>query len=94
MKTFIISYDLRNKNKDYTDLFSEIKKENKWWRYLDNAWIIRTDFNTKELSERLISKMDKELDNLLVVEVDIKYANGWLPKEAWDWIENTKSKID
>jgi hypothetical protein len=26
--------------------------------------------------------------NLLVIKVNIKDSQGWLPKEAWDWIKS------
>lgn len=89
MNTIIISYDLNNHSKRYDELYATIKEADGWWHYLDSFWIIKTGLSVNDWTEKLKQKIDKR-DSLLVVEVSVKESNGWLPKDAWDWLrENT-----
>lgn len=84
MKAFLITYDLKQKFHDYTPLYNEIKKALKWWHYLSNTWIIITEEDTASWTRRL-GPLTIQGDFLLIVEIK-RNANGWLPKEAWDWL--------
>ena len=89
-RAFLITYELRSKiGHDYTPFFNEIKKAPKWWHYLSNVWII--------ISEEDVSSWERKLvpltvvgDNLLIIEVR-RSSGGWLPKEAWGWINTNIS---
>ena len=32
-------------------------------------------------------------DIFLVFKIDLTSRNGWLPKEAWEWIEKMKKEV-
>jgi hypothetical protein len=81
---YIVTYDLKAPNRDYTGLFEAIKKSSKWWHYLQSTWIIQTSETPRQVWERLHPHVDKN-DYLLIIEVRDN-VEGWLPKEAWDWI--------
>ncbi|MBI4706379.1 MAG: hypothetical protein HY761_00435 [Candidatus Omnitrophica bacterium] len=84
MKAYTINYDLKAPNRNYDGLFVEIKKSPKWWHFLESTWIIATDETPSQIWNRLIANLDKN-DYLLIIEVKDN-VQGWLPKEAWDWI--------
>lgn len=86
----MVSYDLNKPGKDYSSLFDELKKQGAWWHYLDSTWLISTRESAKALAERVKQPRD-DSDNLLVMPVR-KPAHGWLPQEAWDWINQHVSK--
>ena len=81
----LISYDLNNPKRGYRGLYKEIKKADTWWHHLDSTWIIRTNQNPETWQDRLRRYMDKD-DSLLIIEVRNNYQ-GWLPEEAWQWLE-------
>ena len=81
----LISYDLNNPKRDYRGLYKEIKKADTWWHHLDSTWIIRTNQNPETWQNRLRRHLDRD-DSLLIIEVRNNYQ-GWLPEEAWQWLE-------
>ena len=85
MKVFCVSYDLNKPGQNYNELIKELKDSQVWWHYLDSTWLIKTDESADNLSSRLKKHLDKN-DNLLIIRVTKDYA-GWLPKDAWDWIQ-------
>jgi hypothetical protein len=81
---YLITYDLNKTGKNYNGLYEEIKKIGKWWHYLDSNWLVDTNSSTNQISDALKTQIDAD-DNLLVIRVTKDYA-GWLPKDAWEWL--------
>lgn len=86
MKVLLVSYDLKKPNRDYIGLYEALKKASGWWHYLESCWLLKTDLSPDEWSNKLGPHIDDN-DFLLIIEVTKNYQ-GWLPKEAWDWINN------
>ena len=84
MSAFSINYDLKAPDRDYAGLYGAIKQSGKWWRYLDSTWIVITQEDAEQLWNRLAQHIDKN-DYMLIIEVRHN-VQGWLPKDAWDWI--------
>jgi hypothetical protein len=75
---------------DYNPLLEAIKQSPKWWHFLQSTWLIQTTETPNQIWERLRPFIDTN-DFLMIIEVRDN-AQGWLPKEAWDWIHtNTPS---
>lgn len=84
MAAYSINYDLKAPGRNYQGLYDEIKKSQLWWHYLESTWIIITNETPDAVWNRLSSQIDKN-DFLLIIEVRDR-CQGWLPKDAWDWI--------
>ncbi len=84
-KVYSVTYDLKTPGRDYTPLYEALKKAGKWWHYLESTWLIATDETPNQLYNRLVSTITIS-DRLLIIEVR-NNGQGWLPKAAWDWIE-------
>lgn len=83
---YLITYDLNKPGQNYNSLYEAIKKIGRWWHHLDSNWLVETNNNSaSQISDILRKEIDKN-DNLLVIRVTRDYA-GWLPKKAWDWID-------
>lgn len=89
-RVFLISYDLKTPLRNYNPLFEEIKKSTKWWHFLDSTWLIQTSESPDDIWKRLASHVTNT-DRLLIIEVRDR-CQGWLPKEAWDWIHGLVPK--
>jgi hypothetical protein len=89
-RVYIISYDLKVPGKDYGGLYAALKSSTKWWHYLESSWLIYTTETTQALWDRLASYITKG-DRLLIIEVRDN-CQGWLPKDAWDWIHQHTPK--
>ncbi|MDK2824541.1 MAG: hypothetical protein PWP71_2459 [Clostridia bacterium] len=87
MAAYIVTYDLNNPGKDYNELYETIKNSCSWYcHYLDSVWVIKSNLTAQQISDKLIPVIDKN-DYLLVIEV-INNKQGWLPKKAWDCLNN------
>lgn len=84
MKAYCISYDLKAPNRDYTGLYDAIKSAYPWWHFLESTWLIKTAETPSDIWNRLHKHIDTN-DRLLIIEVRDN-VQGWLAKEAWDWI--------
>lgn len=84
---YVITYDLHQGIfHDYQPLFDEIIgiTQGRWWKYMDKTWIIAADVSLDDITNRLIGYMGND-DNLLVIPLT-QSCSGWLPHEAWEWI--------
>lgn len=86
----LITYDLKQPDRDYTALFNVIKQiGDSWWHYLDSTWIIKTNMSVID-SAILIRKTMDQNDLLFVVDISDKEHEGWLPSKAWEWFKDNR----
>lgn len=83
---YVVTYTLKPK-RDATTLITELQNSPGWWHYLDDTWLIATHETREQLWGRIAKKFIKT-DRILIVQVtpDARYW-GWLPQEAWDWLD-------
>lgn len=63
----IISYDLSEPGRNYTNLIQEIKTLGLWAHTLDSVWYVKSSLSASEACDRLIRAIDQD-DSLLVVD--------------------------
>lgn len=80
----IVSYDLRGR-KDYTPLYEAIKTQGDWWHYLTATWILSTPKSAPDVYNAICSYLLKG-DRLFVGTLANGYE-GWLAKDAWEWLQ-------
>jgi hypothetical protein len=83
-QVLLVTYDLRTPTHNYTPFFEALQQQGAWWHYISSAWLIATTETPQELYNRVVSRITTA-DSLLVISVKKPYW-GYLPKEAWDWI--------
>ncbi|CVI59234.1 MULTISPECIES: hypothetical protein [Agrobacterium] len=88
---FAINYDLKRPGQNYQALHDAIKSCGDWWHFLDSTWLVDTDLNAQGIWNSLEGHVDKN-DIFLIIGVTRNYQ-GWLPKEAWDWINSRYTKL-
>lgn len=81
---YLITYDLKKPGQDYSNVHDAIKSCGTWWHYLESTWLVDGHLTVEQISARIRSHIDQN-DRLLVIGVTGDYA-GWLPKDAWEWI--------
>lgn len=87
MSVLLVTYSLKNQEHDYSSLFVSIKSNaNGWWHYIDNVWLVNTPTSANDFADLLYPHLYKN-DRLLVTRITAEHQ-GWLPKEAWDWINS------
>jgi hypothetical protein len=76
-----------SEDKDYSSFYEVIKGNcAEWWHYFDTTWIVTTSYTANDFSQLLLAHIDQE-DRLLVIQVRKNYQ-GWLEKDAWDWLNS------
>ena len=88
---YAINYDLKHPGRDYSGLHGAIKTCGDWWHYLGSTWLVDSSLDAAGISSRLMPYIDRN-DRLLVIGVTKDYE-GWLPKEAWIWIDARNARV-
>jgi hypothetical protein len=68
-----------------------LEKQESWWHWLPLSWMVVTD----QTPDALVSSLNPHLGKtgrVLVIEVKPNYQ-GWLPKEAWEWLNGWAAEI-
>ena len=90
-KIFIILYSGSNSNAVET----AVKSYDSWFHFGKDSFLISTPNNTK--AEQIRLKLEPNIvvgkDKILVMEVNIKDANGYLHDNEWDWIKSERSRV-
>ena len=87
---YSVNYDLKKPGRDYSALYEAIKSCGDWWHYLGSTWLVDTSLNAEGVWSRLSPHVDGN-DRMLVIGVTRDF-NGWLPKDAWAWINAHRSQ--
>jgi hypothetical protein len=68
----------------------------RWWHYLKSCYIIGSDLSAAELSRhyRAVAGKHGIPRNVLVMRVDLRSRQGWLPPKAWEWIQRNTPEQD
>jgi len=83
---YIVTYDLKKPADQYGALFHELKQSHNWWHYLNSTWIVVRYETLAELGPKL-RPLIYQSDRLLIQPAKGP-SDGWLPKEAWEWLQN------
>lgn len=81
----LVSYDLKVPGKDYAKLYEVLKSASGWWHHLESTWILSTTESVDSWCEKIRAAID-ENDSYIAVDITGKNRNGWLPKNAWQWL--------
>lgn len=91
MKLFLITYDLKQPGRNYTELYDLIKSiagDEKWQHPLESSWVVKLQdsVSVDEITTRIREVMDSK-DSLFVVDITGMSYQGWLPRSFWDWMK-------
>ncbi len=93
MNLLLISFSLRNPNKDYDPFFVELRGNSlNWMHYIEQTCLASTHLDENSMTHKLIRHMDPT-DSLIVVKIEPHQFNGVLPREAWDWLIGVSNEI-
>ena len=96
MKSYIVTFDKGGilDTFDYVDFHEKLTKVQgliSWWHYLETTYILIVPNSSSAtiITQFLISIAPNK--QFFISKVDLKDHGGWLPKEAWDWINTQKN---
>lgn len=83
---YLVTYMLNPSREAPPGLTQQLQNTREWWHYLDNTWLLSTDETVTDLWARLVGTIRYD-DRLLIVQIPGQAPiQGWLAKDAWDWI--------
>lgn len=85
----MISYDLKAPGRNYEPLYEVLKTAPVWWHYLESTWILKTSEDVSVWTEKIRAVIDTN-DNFIIINITNAPRNGWLPKKAWEWINQNE----
>ncbi len=88
---YAINYDLKKPGQNYEALYTAIKSCGAWWHYLGSTWLVDTNLTAQGIWDKLAPVVDQN-DFFLVVGVTRDFQ-GWLPQDAWKWINERSAKL-
>ena len=63
-----------------------------WVNAMERTWLVYTSLTAQQVSERLHKYMTGSADKLFVCRLSRDYY-GYLPQEAWNWIEEIQRQF-
>ena len=87
---YIVCCDLNQPAQKYEGFFNELKQSDFWWHYLSGTWIVKRRETLVEMSNKLRPLIFSS-DRLLILPAKGP-ADGWLPQDAWIWINENLPK--
>lgn len=86
MKTYIFLYsNTFGSVSEVTELIDSIPQIVKWRTDIPNSFMLKSDLEAKQLADFIIGK--KANARFLISEIT-ENRQGWLPKEAWNFIKD------
>lgn len=84
MAAYLITYDLNKPGQNYPKLYDVIKELGSYWCHpLESVWLVKSNLTVDEISNKILSVIDKTNDYLFVVEVN-NHKQGWLTEDVWN----------
>lgn len=84
-RVLLVTYALRTSEKDYNPFFQALQQQGEWWHFIESTWLISTKRTPQEVYSAVVGNITTS-DALMIVPITRPYW-GYLPKEAWDWID-------
>ena len=85
MPSYLVSFDLRNHDHDYSALYRTLESFPQWARPMESAWIVVSDLNPSGLREKLNPVLDPQ-DGILIVKTGKTNAWKGLPDCLSTWM--------
>lgn len=87
-KKYLITCNLKTPNWNYTGFYNTIASLGTWWHYIDFTWIIKNSSYTPEQMYNFLAPHLSKNDFILIVEIIPETKRGWLPQDAWNWLNS------
>jgi hypothetical protein len=93
-RAYLLTFD-RDDFIDYTELHNnlvELPEVTTWWHYIKSSYILISSYSSSVVSKELMKLAPNK--RFLLIEINLNNKNGWLPLDAWTWLNNQKDIIN
>ena len=93
---YILTYNLRNFEHDYADLYSAIKNNcDEYHHFMESSWFIKTDMSAKEFEKKISPYFltnHGHCDTWFIAELpDNENREGMMGTSAWKFLKEKKT---
>lgn len=98
MNLYTITYDLRQPERKYNELYDAIKNVagvGNWQHPMESFWVIAVSSYSTTTAESIYDNLRPYIDvndSLFVTKIDQVDRQGWMPKSFWEWIKEKLNK--
>src|SRR6266403_939084 len=93
MNLLLVTFALRNKYRDYEPFFVELRGNSvNWWHFIAQSTVVSSYLDADTFAKKLTQHIETT-DSLLVVKIEPHQFQGWLPLEAWNWLNSVSESI-
>lgn len=94
MKLLIVTFSLRNSQRDYSQFFVSLRGNVvQWWHFIEQTCVVLTNHSVQTLTDALLPYLEST-DSLLIAEIRPHEVQGWLPPSAWNWLNGVAEALE
>jgi len=96
LKFYLVVFDRPQlgRYQEFHKAFTAHPKFRRWWHYIKSAYIIGGNVTASEISDHFTTCARKLgfPTTHLVIRADLRYRQGMLIKDAWEWIRLARAQ--
>lgn len=92
MYLYLVTYDLLDGSRDYSEFYNGIKSLGDVRHPLENVWFVSSGVHNVDSIYRMLKPRIDERDRLLCIRVSSNAIQGWVGKSFWDWIKTIRQE--
>jgi hypothetical protein len=93
MNLLMVTFALRNRQRDYSSFFVAVRGNAiNWWHFIEQTILVSTNLEVQQFADQLYPHIETT-DSVLVAKMTPHDFQGWLPKVAWDWLNDVSERI-
>jgi hypothetical protein len=93
MNLLLVTFSLRDKNKNYDSFFVALRGNSlNWLHYIEQTCLVSTVLDADTFAKKLLPYIQRT-DSLIVAQLEPHKFQGWLPLDAWNWLNDVSSQI-
>lgn len=91
VNVLLVTFSLRNPNKDYSQFLVTMRGNAlQWLHFIEQTCILTTLHDVQHFADLLYPHIEST-DSFIVVRIVPHEYQGFLPKEAWDWLNSVSA---
>lgn len=92
MTLYFISYELRNREKNYSTFYDSIKNiGSDSCQCLTNVWLIYSELDNTDIIYEKLKPLIEDTDNLLIGETTYEKLAGWVSSDTIEFLKRNNN---
>lgn len=90
LKAYALTFDLRDKQHNYSDLFNAIKSFGEWKHPQEPLWVVIVDGNQYNADKifKEVKPLMQPSDLAFITDISNMDRQGWMPSSTWEMLKS------